>query len=178
MARILSVLALFFLATAPAAAQDMPLSQILIDGEGWKDVSPGFIPPQRPLGANFSYIAFSPDRGTVYLCSPKANFIEATRSDGRSVPPNQGIPYCPLRVKRGEKTIKVAGLAIDRDGRIYASTEIGVQVFDPTGRLCGVLTPAASGPLTPDEFAFEGDKLTLWINGRKYARKLRTEGAK
>ena len=33
-----------------------------------------------------------------------------------------------------------------RDGRIYAATEIGVQVFDPTGRLCGVLTPARAAP--------------------------------
>ena len=53
---------------------------------------------------------------------------------------------------------------------------IGVQVFDPTGRLCGVLTPAAPG--RPEHLAFEGDRLTLWVGDTKYARKLNTRGAK
>ena len=70
----------------------------------------------------------------------------------------------------------VTGLVVDRDGRIYAATDIGVQVFDPTGRLCGVLTPAAPG--RPEFLAFEGDKLTHWIGDTKYERKLNTTGVK
>ena len=81
-----------------------------------------------------------------------------------------------LRPRRGENTVEVTSLTTDKDGRIYAATEIGVQVFDPTGRLCGVLTPAAPGK--PERLAFDGDKLTLWIGNTKYARKLNTTGVK
>jgi gluconolactonase len=87
-----------------------------------------------------------------------------------------GAPYCPLRLTHKKGGIAVTGLITDHDGRIYAATELGVQVFDPTGRLCGVLTPAARG--RPDHMAFEGDHLTMWIGNTKYTRKLNTLGAR
>ena len=36
-------------------------------------------------------------------------------------------------------TGSVPGMTLDKANRIYAATSLGVQVFDPTGRLCGVL---------------------------------------
>jgi enterochelin esterase-like enzyme/sugar lactone lactonase YvrE len=41
------------------------------------------------------------------------------------------------------------GMAVDRRGRWYVTSALGVQVFDPTGRLCGVLPkPNPAKPLT------------------------------
>ena len=41
------------------------------------------------------------------------------------------------------------GMAVDNKGRYYVTTRLGVQIFDPTGRPCGVLPkPAADQPLT------------------------------
>ncbi len=41
------------------------------------------------------------------------------------------------------------GLAVDRTGRWYVTSALGVQIFDPTGRLCGVLPkPRPEKPLT------------------------------
>jgi enterochelin esterase family protein len=41
------------------------------------------------------------------------------------------------------------GMAVDRDGRWYVTSAAGVQVFDPTGRPCGVLTaPDPAKPTT------------------------------
>lgn len=180
MARIFAALALFSVASSPALAQDMPLSHILLDGEGWKKVAnPGAKPGAKPApgtGIEFVPTALSPDRGTMFLFIPEERFLFAApvRGDGGlTVAPQR---YARLRTRRGETTIDVTGLATDRDGRIYAATEIGVQVFDPTGRLCGVLTPAAPG--RPEALTFEGDRLTLWIGDTKYARKLRTEGVR
>ena len=31
------------------------------------------------------------------------------------------------------------GMAVDKRGRYYVTSDLGVQVFDPTGRPCGVL---------------------------------------
>jgi enterochelin esterase family protein len=41
------------------------------------------------------------------------------------------------------------GMAVDREGKYYVTSAVGVQVFDPTGRLCGVLpAPRPGRPLT------------------------------
>ncbi|WP_439627181.1 hypothetical protein [Gemmata sp.] len=181
MTRSLTVVALF--AFAPATrAQDMPLAQILIPGEGWKKVEGATRPkPAAPtvLGGDAApwktAVVRSADGSTVYVGFSKGQFLHAhaLTKDGAL---DQGHPYAPLRLKTGTKDIAVSGLAADRDGRIYAATEIGVQVFDPTGRMCGVLTPAAAG--TPEALAFEGDQLTLWVGDTKYTRTLRTAGAR
>jgi enterochelin esterase family protein len=157
----------------------MPLSQILIDGEGWKRVEgkPQKPAPETGMINNWpgAYGAKSPDQITTYIYPAGGSFIQAaTKWPMKSQ--LKVAPYCPLRVRRGEKDIAVTGLVTDTDGRIYAATEIGVQVFDPTGRLCGVLTPAAPGK--PEFLAFEGDRLTMWIGDTKYARKLNATGAK
>jgi hypothetical protein len=156
------------LAVATAAAQDMPLSQVLIDGEGWKKVE-----ESGGRGPGEMVATHSPDGSTVFRWSPESGRFLAAKQAGTTQP---FAPYAPLRTRRGQKSIEVTGLTTDKDGRVYAATGIGVQVFDPTGRLCGVLTPAAPG--RPENLAFEGDRLTLWVGDTKYARKLRTAGAK
>ena len=165
---IASVLALA--ASSPALAQDMPLSQILISGEGWQKVNA----PSAHL--NRDRTTLSADRATVFIAVAGERFLWAAPATAEGKPATAGAPYAPLRLARGEKAIEVTGLATDRDGRIYAATALGVQVFDPTGRPCGVLTPAAEG--APAGLAFEGDKLTHWIKGEKYVRRLNTSGAK
>lgn len=41
------------------------------------------------------------------------------------------------------------GMAVDRIGRYYVTSQLGVQIFDPTGRQCGVLPkPIQDAPLT------------------------------
>jgi sugar lactone lactonase YvrE len=47
------------------------------------------------------------------------------------------------------ETSRGDGLAVDRGGRWYVTSAVGVQVFDPTGRLSGVLpAPRPDKPLT------------------------------
>jgi hypothetical protein len=168
---------LFALATlcalAPAAgAQDMPLSQILIEGEGWKKAEGK---PARPATLG-SLSVKSPDGSTQFTYRESALTIRAAQleKDGTF---GRGAPYCHLRTRWGAPGVFVTGLTVDRDGRIYAATDIGVQVFDPTGRLCGVLLLPERDD-TPVGLAFEGDQLTYWIGSTKYTRRLNTAGAK
>lgn len=66
------------------------------------------------------------------------------------------------------------GMAVDRKGRYYITTDVGVQIFDPTGRPCGVLPkPDPSQPLTSCILAGRGQS-TLYIAQGKtiYRRKL------
>jgi len=68
----------------------------------------------------------------------------------------------------------VPGMTMDKANRIYAATSLGVQVFDPTGRLCGVLLQPNS-PLFASSIAFAGtDKNTLYalVGQKLYTRKI------
>ena len=54
---------------------------------------------------------------------------------------NEPPPY--LAASRGD------GMAVDQAGRYYVTSAVGVQIFDPTGRPCGVLPkPDPAQPLT------------------------------
>jgi len=66
------------------------------------------------------------------------------------------------------------GMAVDRAGRWYVTSALGVQVFDPTGRLCGVLPkPAPDKPLTSCILAGPGHEWLHVTNGDTiYRRRL------
>lgn len=82
---------------------------------------------------------------------------------------NASPPY--LATSQGD------GMAVDKVGRYYVTSDSGVQIFDPTGRPCGVLPKVDAGqPLTTCILAGP-DRSTLYIaHGTKiYSRKLTVE---
>lgn len=66
------------------------------------------------------------------------------------------------------------GMAVDQAGRYYVTSAVGVQVFDPTGRPCGVLPkPDATQPLTSCILAGPNHDILFVTNGTHvYRRKL------
>lgn len=66
------------------------------------------------------------------------------------------------------------GMAVDRVGRWYVTSALGVQVFDPTGRLCGVMPkPRPDKPLTSCVLAGPNrDQLYVTNGDAVYRRKL------
>jgi enterochelin esterase family protein len=71
------------------------------------------------------------------------------------------------------------GMATDEQGRFYVATTLGVQVFDPTSRLCGVITrPQLDKPLTSCTLSGEGRSYLYVTNGDKiFRRKVQAKGA-
>jgi enterochelin esterase family protein len=69
------------------------------------------------------------------------------------------------------------GSATDRAGRFYVTSALGVQVFDPTGRLCGVLPkPLEAQPLTSCTLAGPDHNYLYITNGTTiFRRKLTVE---
>ena len=69
------------------------------------------------------------------------------------------------------------GSAVDKAGRFYVTSAVGVQVFDPTGRQCGVLPkPVAGQPLTSCVLAGAGHQYLYVTNGTTVLRrKLKVE---
>ncbi|MDA0589815.1 MAG: alpha/beta hydrolase-fold protein [Planctomycetota bacterium] len=85
---------------------------------------------------------------------------------------NEPPPY--VAVARGD------GMAVDKAGRYYVTSDLGVQIFDPTGRPCGVLPKVDQDqPLTTCMLA-GNDHSTLYIaHGKRiYRRKLTVQKPK
>ena len=59
------------------------------------------------------------------------------------------------------------GMAIDSEGRIYSTSNGGVDVLSPQGQLLGTIPVGTPGGRGPQNLAFAGrDKKTLYIVGR------------
>lgn len=88
--------------------------------------------------------------------------------------------YRPLRVPYGEERPRSDGMTIDSDGRLYVATAVGIQVFDPTGRPCGViLKPDASRGKSGSNICFggpDGNWLYYTVTDKVYRRKMKVNG--
>ncbi len=182
--KLLSFIALLLL-PAIGAAQDMPLFTITKSGESWKPAT-----GQRPKTPS-PREAISPDGSVKFSGVKLDSFVHAYNIAGESTVLPSGGPYAPLRIEQAydndkkaqakRKTdppkLAVTSLLVDSAGRIYAGTKIGIQIFDPTGRLCGVLALPATGG--PEHLGFEGsakDQLVVWIGGKKFTRTMQATG--
>ena len=82
---------------------------------------------------------------------------------------NSPPPY--QSVARGD------GMAVDKKGRYYVTSQLGVQIFDPTGRPCGVLPkPREDQPLTTCILGGSDHSILFIAHGKQiYRRKLTVE---
>lgn len=132
------------------------------------------LPLKRATG-----VAVWPDGGTIVIGDADAPHLWAFRIDEDGSLCN-GEPYYQLRVPLGEEKSGVRGLAVDPVGRVYAATPLGVQVFDPTGRMSGVLLKPSKGELTHVRVFAEEDTpmLSVICDGIRYDRPLKASGFK
>ena len=116
-------------------------------------------------------IQMSPDEKTVYVNDTRGEYVIAMDvlpggmlGPKRNFAKYQGVQKTETGVLSGAD-----GLAVDSDGRVYAATAIGVQVFSPKGQHLGTIPLSRS----PQNLAFSGpDKKTLYIVGRNAAWKV------
>jgi sugar lactone lactonase YvrE/enterochelin esterase-like enzyme len=137
-------------------------------------------------------LALAPDGGTLAVSEYRGEHVWVYRIEGDGTL-SAKTPYMTLRLPidpKGEfrmgqpppfdSTSKADGLCADRRGRYYVTSALGVQVFDPTGRMCGVLNrPQGSAPLTSCALGgVEKDVLFVTNGDKVYSRKLRIGSAK
>ena len=120
-------------------------------------------------------MVFWRDGGTLVIGNPVAGALNAFRV-GKDGGLDAEEEYYKLRTRRRSSS-KVISLTLDADGRLYAATTEGVQVFDPTGRLCGVINAPARAAVTALAFAGpDRDLLYVVCGGKLYARKTKIKG--
>jgi enterochelin esterase family protein len=129
-------------------------------------------------------IALSPDQGTLAVSEYGGESVWKFRvnADGTL---DAKEPYMTLRKPidaKGEfksaapppfqKSAKGDGMCTDAIGRWYVTSALGVQIFDPTGRLCGVVpAPQPDKPLTSCTIAGPGLSYLYVTNGDKIFRR-------
>lgn len=117
-----------------------------------------------------------PDQGTLVVADTQGENLWAFRveSDG-------GLafkqPYYTMRLPNGGAQSGADGMTIDSAGRLYVATYAGLQMFDPTGRLGGVILKPQNAFLS--NAVFGGPKLdTLYVTttDKVFRRKTKAQG--
>src|SRR5688500_13941322 len=129
-------------------------------------------------------ITLSPDQGTLAVSESQGQHVWTFRInpdgalDARGAYMTMRRPIDPKgEFRSGElPPYKPAssgdGMTSDTLGRYYVTTALGVQVFDPTGRLCGVIDkPQPAKPLTSCVLAGPKRDMLYVTNGDKTFRR-------
>lgn len=88
---------------------------------------------ERPNG-----IILWPDEGTLVVADTRTQYLWTFRveADGSLKFKER---YYTLRTLPGRADSGADGMTVDSAGRLYVCSRVGLQVFDPTGRMCGVI---------------------------------------
>ena len=87
-------------------------------------------------------------------------------------------PYASLRLRTRHHPSKGDGMAVDAMGCFYVTSDLGLQMFDPTGRMSGVIhSPQSGKPLVSVVFAGKQLEYIYVANGDAvYRRKVKSKG--
>jgi len=117
-------------------------------------------------------LALSPDGGTLVVADADSRFLWTYRVDQQGKL-SAKEKYYATQVRRGQSSANVTALTYDRAGRLYAASDLGVQVFDLQGRLTLIINTPPGLPKPPHRLFFQDDRLHLVdASGTGLARRL------
>ena len=121
-------------------------------------------------------IAVSPDQSLLYVAESRSHWVWSyqIQPDGTLVAKQR---YFHLHMPDRADNSGVDGIRVDRDGRLYSATDMGIQVSDPAGRVTCII-PTPNGDIA--NLCFGGpqfDTLYATCRDRVYKRRVKTRGA-
>lgn len=121
-------------------------------------------------------IGMTPDQGTLVVADMKGLNVWAYRIDADgSLKFKQ--PFYTLRVPAGKIDSGADGLKIDAAGRLFVTSHLGLQMFDPQGRYCGLIAKPQNAWLANVVFAGPNlDEMFVTCTNRVYKRKVKNQG--
>lgn len=158
---------------------------IYVTHPGWNGTDPSqiwYISPKGEkkvvdTGLRFSNgITLSPDQSLLYVSDSRTHWVYSyqVQPDGKLTNKQR---YYHLHVPDTADDSGADGMRVDRDGRLYVATRMGLQVCDQPGRV-NCIIPTPNGRVS--NCCFGGEKFdTLFVTcgDRVYKRKLRVQGA-
>src|SRR5947207_793576 len=190
---VLMVAACFVAAEEGAKPGGDPLAAILVPGEEWQVAVEGlgFADGLSYDSAGNVYFGDlrGPNAGVYKLAADgtKTKLADGGRS-GTRLGPDGRLYACggktlvaidPEKVTPIAENIGTNDLAVTFNGRVYVTSALGLQVFEPSGKLLGVMAKRGSGPLVSAGFGGKDLNYLYLANGEKiYRRKLSAHGAR
>lgn len=152
---------------------------------GWNGTDPSrvwYISPQGEkkvvdTGLRFSNgLTLSPDQTLLYVADSRSHWVYSyqVQTDGSLTNKQR---YYHLHVPDTADDSGADGMRVDRDGRLYVATRLGLQVCDQAGRV-NCIIPTPNGKIS--NLCFGGEKFdTIFATcgDKVYSRKLKTQGA-
>jgi gluconolactonase len=125
--------------------------------------------PKAPNG-----VILSPDEKTLYVIPSleKKMYKYAVKAPGQLGPAEV---FCELKQAKEGEDRGGDGLTVDTKGNLYITSGLGLQVFDPAGKLLGII----AFPEQPSNATFGGkDNKTLYVTARTglYACEMEAQG--
>ena len=153
----------------PADNENAPSKIWLIKPNGQKSIV--------DTGLKYSNgVTLSPDQTLLYVADYRSHWIYSyeIRPDG-SLQSKQKFFW--LQVPDTSDQSHADGLRVDRDGRVYVATAMGIQVCDQAGRVQCII-PTPNRRLSNLTFGGEQfDTIYATCGDRVYRRKLKVKGA-
>lgn len=122
-------------------------------------------------------LTFSPDHSLLYVSTgAPGKFIHCYQvmPDGSLA---NGQAYFDVQLPYASVNSGAGAMVVDTEGRLYAATAIGIQVFDQAGRVNGILNGPGQKPV--ESLAWGGaahDTLVATSGGKVYIRKVKSNG--
>ena len=162
---------------------------IYVTEPGWDGKAPSRIHCLRPAadgtftdtvvdtGLRFSNgICLSPDQSLLYVADSRTHWVYSYSVQPDGTLANKQRFY-HLHVPDTAEDSGVDGLRVDRDGRLWAATRMGIQVCDQAGRV-NCIIPTPNGRVS--NLCFGGPDFTTLLatcGDKVYVRKVRPTGA-
>ena len=128
-------------------------------------------------GLKFSNgVTLSPDQSLLYVADSRSHWVYSyqIQADGSLAHKQK---YYHLHVPDTADESGADGMRVDRDGRLYVATKMGIQICDQAGRVNCIL-PTPNGRVSNMCFGGEQfDTLFATCGDRIYSRKLKVKGA-
>lgn len=126
----------------------------------------------RPNG-----ITLSPDERTLVVSDHGGTHVWAWEIAGDGTL-SAGAPFMTMWLPVGKEEALGDGATTESNGRIFVTTALGIQIFDPAGRLSGIIAkPEPDGKVVSVEFAGKDhDILFVGAGETIYSRKLKVHG--
>lgn len=123
-------------------------------------------------------IGLSPDGSTLYVSDYAGVNVFAFKINADGTLADKQ-PLMTMKAPDNKPTVAGGdGMAVDAEGRCYVTTALGLQVFDASGKLLGVVPKPGNGPLVSAGFGGkELDQLYVACGDKLYRRKVKAKGA-
>ena len=162
---------------------------IYVTEPGWDGKSPSRIHCLKPAdngtftdtvvdtGLKFSNgLCLSPDQSLLYVADSRSHWVFSycVNADGTLANKQR---YYHLHVPDTADESGVDGLRVDRDGRLWAATKLGIQVCDQAGRV-NCIIPTPNGKIS--NLCFGGpefDTLLATCGDKVFVRRMKVKGA-